>query len=218
MNGERFVGGDDRLRRFVHAAVQDQPERTMRAVLGEQHDGLGKVGIEHLRHRYQQHGGERRVRHTSILLQAFRSSDRRPSHGPGSPTRRRLAHATASSTTGVLALFAAFRIPRPGRSRTSAMFGIAAIADHRGEVASQPGHRQIGHRAAFNQGVEIEIAPLPQVRRRQTVALRRLPGRIIADRRRKIPRADILADVAAVGVIADAARADPPGSGRRPRW
>ena len=51
--------------------------------------------------------------------------------------------------------------------------------------------------------MEIEIAPLPQVGGRQAVALRRLPRLIVSDRGRKIPRTDVLANVAAVGVIAD---------------
>ena len=78
MDVERFVGGDDRLGRLVHAAIQHQAERAVRAVLGEQHDGLGKVGIEHLRHRHQQDGGERGVRHflntSSVRLPALSSA------------------------------------------------------------------------------------------------------------------------------------------------
>ena len=71
MDVERVVGGDDRLRRLVHAAVDDQAERAVRAVLGQQHDGLREVGIEHLRHRHQQDRGERGVRHAfdTISLQ-----------------------------------------------------------------------------------------------------------------------------------------------------
>ena len=40
MDVEWFVGGDDRLGRFVHAAVQHQPECTVGAVFGEQDHGL----------------------------------------------------------------------------------------------------------------------------------------------------------------------------------
>ena len=50
MDVERLVGGHDRNRRLVHAAIQHQPERAVGAVLREKNHGLREIGIDHLRH------------------------------------------------------------------------------------------------------------------------------------------------------------------------
>src|SRR5687768_110046 len=51
--------------------------------------------------------------------------------------------------------------------------------------------------------MQVEIASLPEVRGRQAITLRRLPRRIVRRRSRKIPGTYVLADVAAICVIAN---------------
>ncbi len=83
-----------------------------------------------------------------------------------------------------------------------------AVADGDGQVSSQARNASAFHRAPLQQRPQLIVAPLPQIEERGAVeAGARQPGvvRGNARRRRQVPGANVLADVAAVDVISDVA-------------
>ena len=94
----------------------------------------------------------------------------------------------------------------PGDRRNAAdSRRIAAVPERDREIAAQPLHACPLHRAALQQRSQLIVGSLPQVQETRPVEARtRLPGRSFgAGQGRQIPRADFLADVAAVDVRAD---------------
>src|SRR5438132_14334587 len=81
---------------------------------------------------------------------------------------------------------------------------ISAVADGDSEIASQASEFRASHRAPLCQGAQLAVRPVPQFDQSLKVETRaRLPWRVRGDRRWLVVRADVLADGAAVHVVAE---------------
>ena len=214
----------------------------MLAVFGEQDHRSREVRVEHLRHRDQQDGRQRRDRMAYVESSAERSQRLRPcAVRPAGP--RRMTSASRGVEAGPSpspSRGARHTLPRPfdmflhqwrrrAVRRTAARRGQAARGPRRLTDRRCCRGRRPGCAAAATAVVRViaeprmkscrlGIVPLPQLGRIRPIAvLARLPRRIERRQRREIPRAHVLADVAAKEVIARWPAAAPPGSALRAR-
>src|SRR3954468_19648411 len=82
--------------------------------------------------------------------------------------------------------------------------GIAAVADGDCEVTAQSGELRARHGAAFQQRAKLGIRTLPEIDKARNIeSLTRLPRGVRRHRARMIVRADVLAYIAPVDMIAD---------------